>query len=1015
MRNFTKQLIMKVLAVLVALFLVFTAKAQSTTFDSDKPASALNNTYLIDFSQPWDNTSFYNSWITRDTNIFTASDATSGYLQFAWVPKRIICTKTSYTPPYVLETDIDYAAGSSRGGVVVRGTVTNIDDMQEPSNGDPGYNRQGIAFYPSDNGLTMNVKFSGSIVVGGATPAYIFSIPKPTGITNFRIRGKLRVEDFGTTLYVYYNNVALTRINLGGRQGSTYSSGTVYDANMNILGTFTNMVIPIWGQLSVAQRNATLRLYSVSIKNNTQQSISFTPISPKLISDAPFAVLATATSGLPVDLTLVSGPATLNGNIVTLTGMPGIVTLHANQTGNNMYYQASEVTTSFYVSDPALSNISPNTQDYVDNWVATDALGRVLPSYDDAGAKRANKIVGVFYYIWHGAHGNKVHNITEIMAAYPSNPLSASNPGWGAPGEFHFYAEPEDGYMRSEDPWVLRRDLQMLSNAHVDFLYLDATNAYTYLEKVKELCDVSLQMRSEGITTPQIVFTTYTNSGVTMNSIFDNFYSMSLYNDLWFKWQGKPLILGDFNDISLRADVKNFFTIKHCWAWMSQSIPNQWAWLDNYPQRFGWTASSTVPEQISVSVAQHPVNSKGTSYHNGSEPTVNSQYMTDYTGQGLCFDEQWKRALQVDPPLVMVTQWNEWVAQRFICSSTDAIKPGTTYAGRKINSGDTYFVDDLNEEFNRDMAPMKGGRTDNYYYQLISNIRKFKGMSAPQVFSAPTTINIDGSFGEWANVTPIFQDPKGDTMHRNFAGYDSTTMYINTTGRNDIIESRSTYDANNIYFYVKTVDPISPISDPNWMLLFIDSDRNKGTGWEGYDYIVNLGVTSATQTTLKQWTGSAWGNAVSITYKVVGNEMELSIPRSSVQMITDTPEFYFHWADNPQQLNDISSFFTDGESAPDRRFNYNFSGTKVSAIQQIVCKLVDFDIYPNPATNNITVNSNHNNVKSIKVIDSQGRFVYSYIGDFSGKKNFDISLDKGIYFLKLTGDVPFASKKLIIE
>ena len=262
------------------------------------------------------------------------------------------------------------------------------------------------------------------------------------------------------------------------------------------------------------------------------------------------------------------------------------------------------------------------------------------------------------------------------------------------------------------------------------------------------------------------------------------------------------MILGDFNDISLRADVKNFFTIKHCWAWMSQSIPNQWAWLDNYPQRFGWTASSTVPEQISVSVAQHPVNSKGTSYHNGSEPTVNSQYMTDYTGQGLCFDEQWKRALQVDPPLVMVTQWNEWVAQRFICSSTDAIKPGTTYAGRKINSGDTYFVDDLNEEFNRDMAPMKGGRTDNYYYQLISNIRKFKGMSAPQVFSAPTTINIDGSFGEWANVTPIFQDPKGDTMHRNFAGYDSTTMYINTTGRNDIIESRSTYDANNIYFLI---------------------------------------------------------------------------------------------------------------------------------------------------------------------------------------------------------------------
>ena len=926
-----------------------------STFDSDKPSKTFSNNYLIDFSQPWDNTSFYNNWIATQSNIFTSADVANGYLQFAWISKRIISSKTPYMPPYVFETDIDYAAGSSRGGVVVRGNTTNIDDMQEPSNGDPGYNRQGIAFYPSDDGLTMNVKFSGSIVVGSATPASIISIPKPAGITNFRTRGKLRVEDFGNVLYVYYNNTALTRINLGGSLGNTYSSGTVYDANMNVLGTFANMLVPKWGVLSIAQRDASLRLYSVNIKNNllVQQSISFTPISSKLITDAPFAVIATASSNLPVDLTLVSGPATINGNTITLTGKTGIVTLNANQAGNDIYNPAFETTISFYVSDSTLSNISPNTQDYVDNWIATDALGRVLPSYEVTGAKRTNKIVGVFYYIWHGAHGSKVHDITKIMASYPSNPLSASNPGWGAPGEFHFYAEPENGYMRSEDPWVLRRDLQMLSNAHVDFIYLDATNAVTYLETVKALCEVSLKMRADGIATPQIVFTTASNSGVTMNSIYDNFYALSLYNDLWFNWQGKPLILGDFNDTALRADVKNFFTIKHSWAWMDQSIPNQWSWLDNSPQRYGWTTSSSVPEQISVSVAQHPVSTIGSSYQNGSEPIVNSQYMTDFTGQGLYFDEQWKRALQVDPPMIMVTQWNEWMAQRFICSSTDAVKPGSTYAGRIINDGDTYFVDDLNEEFTRDMAPMKGGRTDNYYYQLISNIRKFKGMSAPQVFSTPTTMNMDGSFAEWANVTPIYQDPKGDTMHRNFAGYDPTTTFINNTGRNDIIESRTTYDANNIYFYVKTVDAISPSTDPNWMLLFIDADRSKGTGWEGYDYVVNLGVTSATQTTLKQWTGSAWGNTVSITYKVVGNEMELSIPRSLVQMTNGTPEFYFHWADNPQQLKDITAFFTDGESAPDRRFNYNFSTSKIVTLPEtpyktmVIPGTVEFEDFDN--------------------------------------------------------------------
>jgi hypothetical protein len=497
-----------------------------------------------------------------------------------------------------------------------------------------------------------------------------------------------------------------------------------------------------------------------------------------------------------------------------------------------------------------------------------------------------------------------------------------------------------------------------------------------------------------------------------MNSIYDNFFALSFYNDLWFKWQGKPLILGDINDTTLRIDVKNFFTIKHSWAWMDQSIPNQWSWLDNYPQRFGWTTSSSVPEQISVSVAQHPTSSIGTSYHNGTEPPVNSQYMTDFTGQGLCFDEQWKRALQVDPPLVMVTQWNEWVAQRFICSSSDAIKPGSKYAGRTINNGDTYFVDDLNEEFTRDIAPMKGGRTDNYYYQLISNIRKFKGMSAPQVFSTPTTITIDGSFGEWANVMPIYQDPKGDTMHRNFAGYDPTTTYINNTGRNDIIESRSTYDANNIYFYVKTVDPISPSTDPNWMLLFIDSDKNKGTGWEGYDYVVNIGVNSNLQTTLKKWDGASWINPVAISYNVVGDEMELSIPRSAVNMNTIAPQFYFHWFDNAQQLNDISSFFSDGDSAPDRRFNYDFSPAKSLSVP--IYKATRFSIYPNPSTGKFTLNCEQN-VESIKVIDLQGREVYSNSDQFKGTKSINLSLTKGVYLINLTGEVPYETQKLIIE
>ncbi|NDP22956.1 MAG: T9SS type A sorting domain-containing protein, partial [Paludibacter sp.] len=683
---------------------------------------------------------------------------------------------------------------------------------------------------------------------------------------------------------------------------------------------FSSREIELSGKVAVAQRVANLQLYNAAIETGilmTPQTITFPIVAKKLITDASFALSATASSGLPVTYMFISGPATLSGNTVTLTGQPGVVTISANQSGNSSYTPAQEVIRSIWVNDPAASSVSSTSQDYVDSWIATDALNRTVTTYAEAGAKKTNKVVGVFYYTWLGAHGDKVWNIPDILKQYPSDPLSPSNPGWGPMNLFHFWGEPEHGYYRSEDPWVIRRDLQMLSNAKVDFIYIDASNGYTYFETVKTLCKVSMQMRKEGIYTPQIMFFSYANSGQVMNDLYDQFYANSLYEDLWFKWDGKPVILGVSTDEVLRPEVKNYFNIKLGWAWTNTPAEsNHWQWLDSYPQDYGWSINSTTPEQICVSVASHPNNSQGNSYSNGTQPAVNSDYLTAYTGRGLYFAEQWERALAVNPPVIMVTQWNEWVAQRFLQPANG------TYAGRPSITGNTHFVDVFTEEFNRDMAPMKGGHTDNYYYQLISNIRKYKGMAAPQVYSTLATKTIDGNFNEWSTVTPVYQDPMGDVMHRNFAGYDPTVTYTNTTGRNDILESRATYDDNNLYFYVKTVANITVYTDPNWMLLFIDTDRNKATGWEGYDYVVNLGVTSSTQSTLKKWNGSSWTNPVTIPYNLTGNQMELSIPRTAIGLST---QFYFHWADNPQQLNDITSFFTDGESAPDRRFNYDFT------------------------------------------------------------------------------------------
>src|SRR5207244_12113907 len=69
----------------------------------------------------------------------------------------------------------------------------------------------------------------------------------------------------------------------------------------------------------------------------------------KTFGDAPFAVSATASSGLAVSFNIVSGPATISTNTVTITGA-GTVVVRASQAGNGNYNAAANVDQTFTVS-----------------------------------------------------------------------------------------------------------------------------------------------------------------------------------------------------------------------------------------------------------------------------------------------------------------------------------------------------------------------------------------------------------------------------------------------------------------------------------------------------------------------------------------------------------------------------------------------------------------------------------------------------------------------------------------
>ena len=83
-------------------------------------------------------------------------------------------------------------------------------------------------------------------------------------------------------------------------------------------------------------------------------------------------------------------------------------------------------------------------------------------------------------------------------------------------------------------------------------------------------------------------------------------------------------------------------------------------------------------------------------------------------------------------------------------------------------------------------------------------------------------------------------------------------------------------------------------------------------------------MLSPEQTTLKRRTGDGWETVERCAYRYDGCELELAVPRRALQQSDGKPDFYFHWVDNIQKLDDINEFFVNGESAPERRYNYHY-------------------------------------------------------------------------------------------
>jgi len=199
---------------------------------------------------------------------------------------------------------------------------------------DAGQQTLGVTFTPTDSGNYSTVSSSVVLTVNQATPTLHWSTPAPI---------------------TYPTPLSATQLNATASTAGTFqytpASGTVLDAGTHTLSvTFT----PDSANYTAASTSVQLTVLQGT------QTITFTglPASATFGSAGPYTLNGTASSGLPVSYS-VSGPATLSGDTLTITG-PGNVSVTASQAGNTNYSTATPVTQTIVVS-PAAGTVQIST------------------------------------------------------------------------------------------------------------------------------------------------------------------------------------------------------------------------------------------------------------------------------------------------------------------------------------------------------------------------------------------------------------------------------------------------------------------------------------------------------------------------------------------------------------------------------------------------------------------------------------------------------------------------------
>jgi len=322
------------------------------------------------------------TFTTAGSITITASQAgNDNYLAAVDVPRTFAVTKATSSIQFSDLVHID-----DGGPRAVRFTTTPAD----------------LAYSLLYSGAASTPSIPGSYTVTASLNSLIYTGSGETALTILGLSGRGERVLSGSTTAQQTNGSDLGRVILGqvttqsfvlsnpGSQPVTLTGSPLVELLGEHATDFQvsvppNPVIPAGGSVSFeirfaptqpGLRQAAVRLVCVELANGPinfaiqgfgalsslmAQTISFSAPASVYLSQGPLALTGIASSGLPVNYTLISGSATLQGNLLTLTG-PGTVKVEARQPGGGNYASAKSVLRTITVkADPAsltLANLS---------------------------------------------------------------------------------------------------------------------------------------------------------------------------------------------------------------------------------------------------------------------------------------------------------------------------------------------------------------------------------------------------------------------------------------------------------------------------------------------------------------------------------------------------------------------------------------------------------------------------------------------------------------------------------